>query len=372
MIRFDRMLLERPPTVDGVKLEAQKVVMDSDILKELIDKKRVDSNAADQHGDTVLMYTVRKNATESVKVLLDHGADVNAVDNNGKTALMFAALVNDTVECAKLLIAYGADIDARDNDGTTALVYATSECMRLLVDNGADVNAANKRGVTALMRSAGFDTTAPMEALLDHGADVNACTYFGMNALFYAVCQDKLDSVRLLINKGIDINRRGLNGETVLMRSVRNNPNPACIALLIAHGADINAENSKGENGMSLAFKMEAYKVICILAMYGANVVADQLFAIKGKHQKLGLILEKLKRPNLQQQVRRRIYQHTTSVCQNTHSKAIDALIKGGKLPTIFRSFMLFEDDIQEIISLPVPVSNKVDVFYTCCHQWVI
>ncbi|CAH1798926.1 unnamed protein product [Owenia fusiformis] len=343
--------------VEWAKLESQKVLMNNETLKILIDKKEVDINAADQYGHSALIYTVRNNATNCAKLLLDHGADVNAVNNNGKTALMYAGSVNDSVECANLLIAYGANIDARDNDGATALIHAKSKCMCLLVDKGADVNASNIRGLTALMRSTRFDTIAPMEALLGHGADVNACINPGMNALFYAVCYDNPDSVRLLIKKGADVNKPDLNGDTVLMRSVFNSANPACLVLLLANGADTNAVNHNGKTAMSFAFGMEIYAAICILALYGAPFVTEQLIAIKkhitkGKHPQLELILENLKRPNLQRQARRRIHQQTTRVCRNTkYSNTIDALVKAGDLPMRSRSFMLFEDDIEEIIA---------------------
>ncbi|CAH1798924.1 unnamed protein product [Owenia fusiformis] len=367
--------------VEWARLESMRDSMNSDVLKILIDKKEVDINAADQYGDNALIYTVRDNAINCAKLLLDHGANVNAVNNNGKTALMYAASVNDSVECVNLLIAHGANIDAKDNDGTTALILAKPECMCILVDKGANVNTANKTGLTALMRATRFSNTAPMEALLDHGADVNACInpgmntlYYpvcqensdsvlllshGMNALFFAVCHDKPDLVRLLIKKGADVNTSGPYKETVLMRSVCS-LDPACLVLLLANGADINRVNHEGKNAMSIAFEysiyfgIETYRAICILALYGAPFDAKQLLSFKkltckSRYSKLGVMLEDFKLLDLQQQVRLRMYQHTTRVCRDTYSETIDALIKGGKLPERFRSFMLFEDDIKDI-----------------------
>lgn len=66
-----------------------------------------------------------------VRVLLDHGADVNAVDPLGRTPLMYAAasdLLN--LDVVKLLVEHGADINARDTHkqsgdaGLTALDIA--------------------------------------------------------------------------------------------------------------------------------------------------------------------------------------------------------------------------------------------------------
>lgn len=59
----------------------------------------------------------------SVRVLLRHGADVNALDECGHTALMIAAQQGE-LECVRLLLEAGADRARKDMDGKTALDYA--------------------------------------------------------------------------------------------------------------------------------------------------------------------------------------------------------------------------------------------------------
>jgi ankyrin repeat protein len=67
---------------------------------------------------------------ETVRLLLDEGADVNAININGTramfgtTALMWSAYQGHT-EIVKLLLAKGADKDAKDRYGWTALAFAT-------------------------------------------------------------------------------------------------------------------------------------------------------------------------------------------------------------------------------------------------------
>jgi ankyrin repeat protein len=59
------------------------------------------------------------------KVLLDHGANVNAVTVNGETALMLAAS-NAKSDVVIYLLSKGADPKLRDKSGKTALDYAKS------------------------------------------------------------------------------------------------------------------------------------------------------------------------------------------------------------------------------------------------------
>jgi uncharacterized protein len=59
---------------------------------------------------------------ESVKVLVEHGVDVNAFNDNGQTAMHFAAQVSD--DLVRYLAAHGAKIDRRDRQGHTPVDLA--------------------------------------------------------------------------------------------------------------------------------------------------------------------------------------------------------------------------------------------------------
>lgn len=70
---------------------------------------------------------------ESVRVLLEHGADVNARQEGGWTAL-HAAAQNGDVEMARLLIAGGADVAARANNQQNAMDLALTKAHQAVVD----------------------------------------------------------------------------------------------------------------------------------------------------------------------------------------------------------------------------------------------
>ena len=94
-----------------------------------------------------------KGHTETVKLLLDKGADVNMKTDNGYTALIEAS-ENGHIEIVKLLLDKGADVNAKDNCGNTPLILAAcgghSRIVSMLLNNGADVNATNYSGCSAL------------------------------------------------------------------------------------------------------------------------------------------------------------------------------------------------------------------------------
>ena len=73
-------------------------------------------------GVSPLCIAISKGDVESVKKIIEYGADVNA-KSNGMTPLMFAARYNK-VEILKFLVSKGAKINEKDSKGFTALKYA--------------------------------------------------------------------------------------------------------------------------------------------------------------------------------------------------------------------------------------------------------
>src|SRR5207302_6983866 len=72
---------------------------------------------------------------QSIKRLLDHGADVKAKDPAGRSVLMLAASSDSVpVEAVKMLIERGADVNAKSANGETALDFAKRRGQTPIVD----------------------------------------------------------------------------------------------------------------------------------------------------------------------------------------------------------------------------------------------
>lgn len=92
---------------------------------------------------------------ETVTILIDAGADVNAQARNAmKVRPIHAAAAAAQIEVTRSLIERGADVNARQQAGFTPLHEAAGsgkiEFARLFLDHGADVNAMTDDGKTAL------------------------------------------------------------------------------------------------------------------------------------------------------------------------------------------------------------------------------
>src|SRR5581483_1743111 len=162
--------------------------------------RRASVNARTPAGRTPLLGATRGSASEyrvigadaaMVRLLIDHGADLNAHDNEGWTALLQVSdLWADQPELIRYLIAKGADPKARTRDGRTALMLAArlgkSDRLPLLIDAGAEVNAQDKDGATALMIAAVVrweeDAADMMKYLVSRHADLNLVDSHGQTA----------------------------------------------------------------------------------------------------------------------------------------------------------------------------------------------
>jgi hypothetical protein len=103
---------------------------------------------------TALLWCSRIGALESLKLLIEAGADPNAKMIAGGTAIYVATQENH-VDCLKVLVDSGGDVNAKlDSTGGSALdiasMMARVECLEMLVNNGADVNAVAIDGTSAL------------------------------------------------------------------------------------------------------------------------------------------------------------------------------------------------------------------------------
>ena len=295
---------------DGDECETQKEDGDSN-KKDGKDKnknknkKRVDVNAADGDGNTPLHLLMRSGDGETgtgagegasaeagmkvLELLVGAGADVNARNRDRVSPLQMAVLARNERLVRGVAESARVEIDACNRQGETALYTAAwlglDAVVRELCARGADPGRANNDGWRPLHAACSKGHASTAAVLLASGADADALSREGHTAAFYASSAGSLAAVRVLAARGADLARAAPGAwqpvhiaaykkDEALLRyllaDARVDPNPVCarnkgytplhmcvmspapapavLELLLAHGADVNAQSTLSRN----------------------------------------------------------------------------------------------------------------------------
>jgi ankyrin repeat protein len=215
---------------------------DAAIVGKLL-KAGADVRIANPQGETALLPAARSGNTETVKLLLDHGANPNQKENwRGETALMLAAAEGHT-EVARMLMTHGANPNVRstsfkleDRDGIV----------------GLQASLYWKGGLTALLFAARQGCLETGQALVEGGADMSETdTDFRFTPLMEAIFNGHLDFAQMLVEKGANINDGSLyllidQGKTIPQRGDAQTV-AGLTRLLLDRGANVNVVFNNGK-----------------------------------------------------------------------------------------------------------------------------
>ncbi|KAJ5608743.1 hypothetical protein N7528_009310 [Penicillium herquei] len=186
-----------------------------------------------------------------VKALLRFGAkeNINAIDEKGDTPLLLA------------------------------ITQGASETVKLLVENGADINKQVGNRVQPLLCAAKRGSTAIVRILLEGGADIKAPNVLGESALWEAVSNNNIRMTKLLLEKGANPNVRNYRGELVIFQALRTgslinvkqSDTLGVFDLLLTSGANPNSTDFHGQTILIAAIHAGVYSIVEILLRHGAD-----------------------------------------------------------------------------------------------------
>jgi uncharacterized protein len=196
-------------------------------------------------GATPLMQAAASGNADSVRMLIENGADPNVKETaNGQTALMFAAAA-DRVEVVKLLLSRGANLDETSR---------VEDFAKLTVSDDAFGMSQQQPARPAPPPVAGKDVagvTRPFnynELISKHG---------GLTPLQFAARQGAMRVVETLVTAGAKVNQQGAGDQTTALVIACINGQFDIANYLLDHGADPNIASVGGVTPLYAAINVQ-------------------------------------------------------------------------------------------------------------------
>lgn len=182
-----------------------------------------------------------------IKLLLDHGAEVNCYDLWGGTPMHYLVSrveddrESDRLDVMEILISRGAHLEARNSLGRTPMHHVRSALvLDMLVRHGADIESRDHQGNT------------PLQSLLASG-DL-----------------DVQDSVGRLIAMGADLTVANSKGETIFHTAAKSGLVPEFRDSGLG-GIDVESMDHEGKTPLQNALDHRSYETAALLLKSGAN-----------------------------------------------------------------------------------------------------
>ena len=243
-------------------------------------------------GFTALLYAVREDCLECVRILLDAGADINRPDPDNVSPLLLA-LINMRFDISRYLVERGADVNQWDFWGRTPL-YAAVDMNILPNSNRGDlppVQETTGLDIAHMLLERGAEPDYALklspparEIVYDRGGDYGVMTT-GSSPLQRAAYGADVDAMTLLLEYGARVDLANINDVDPLVALMNNggtrNRNKteetviAGLRLLMDAGVDINSKGGRGgESPLHSATRQDWKAVVQFLAENGADLAA--------------------------------------------------------------------------------------------------
>ena len=117
-----------------------------DIIEMLLAKDETIVNETDNKGNAPLHWAAMKDKSETIKLLAQRGADLEAKDIDGWTPLHYASAFS-SLQTVETLINLGANRESRANDGSTALAYAQKSEIKDYLGGKENIERGNEENI---------------------------------------------------------------------------------------------------------------------------------------------------------------------------------------------------------------------------------
>ena len=247
----------------------------------------MDPNVQQKDRETPLHFACFRGKLDIARLLLDHGAQVNAKNYRWEIPLHLVSRgeydsPDEGVRVAKLLLERGTDMNAQTVFGWTSLHYASyngrHEISQFLFHCGARVKLENCLGETALhvVREGRYGTHNAVRVahlLLDAGLDVNVRDKRNWSPLHAACYFGRLKIAQVLLDRGamtMAADDQGKSALHLVPQGMLGSLEAGCriAELLLEHGVDPNTQDNNLETPLHVASRCGNLEMVQVLLVH--------------------------------------------------------------------------------------------------------
>ena len=300
------------------KMKRIRVYIKNRDIKKLEDfLKNYDIEFMDKKGNNCLKYAIDNYLTNKkdtpnfniIKLILNHGANINGVNHKTKNTLLHEAVISNNMEYVEFLVKNGAALEIKNVSRETPLFCSARlndlRIFKFLIDNGADINTKDIELNNVLHAMIQLDKSVKIpdflcknrnllnefnihnetplyiaseknqkirKSLLKCGADINTVGGNGFNFFHYVILKQDIIMVKYLIKNGADVNiSERQNGKSPLHICIEG-LDPDTVDLLIKSGANLMAVDNYNDNLLHCAVETANISTTKLLANKGIDI----------------------------------------------------------------------------------------------------
>lgn len=219
---------------------------------------------------SLMTLAVKEAGIDKLRLLVNHGADVQQVSTAGYNLLTLAACAG-RMDVIDLLAEAGAPLDGESSYGESALSVLSRDArfpqIAKLLDRGADPSPL---GWNDLMRTTAMGTTNGLEALAPGKDELEEKDRWGRTPFLMAVHAGNIGKAEFLLSRGADGNTTGRCGKTAChYPAVKNDT--AMLGWLIDRGFDFDKTDEFGSTPLMEAAEHGSVECFEMLIRNGAD-----------------------------------------------------------------------------------------------------
>lgn len=272
------ILVEKTLDIDNIFITAIKANNSIDIL-ELLIEKGIGDKVKDEDGATALMIAAEKGNVDSVRFLLERGADINEC----RSSTLVYTIVNESSASHIRIEVEGIDSvlsRALESKNEDLIAFILSKEDLIYKNIGAVIirlvqKSFSSIGIKALKLLLNrLEELGKTEELfkVDHPKEREDIDYEGINALKLtriAIGFNNEKLLKLSLKKGVNLNHFDWRNKLLLMIA-SNDKN--MLKMLIEAGADVNVVDNDGSSPLYFAVSKNNLEAVKILVRNGANI----------------------------------------------------------------------------------------------------